>query len=121
MLMNRNQASYERIPFQLMVLSTIGVVVFSFFDWLTYRGESISLYAMWDYTNTARRFMLMWSGQAQDEITFVLALLTALIALLAVSVILQVIALLKYHSGTDGQKFALNPKFPLKLAYTKSR
>ena len=91
------------------VAATAAIIIFSLFEWIEvgqWRIEYFNLFSSWSQTNEIRRAASRWLGGAPGEITMVLLLLSILIALLIVSIALQIIALVKQQSEENGLKFS---------------
>ncbi|MCL2704483.1 MAG: hypothetical protein FWE91_12920 [Defluviitaleaceae bacterium] len=96
----------QKSSFWLSAGATAGIVVLAFLDWITVGegrwAENFNLFSSWSQMNEIRSELSRWFGSVPGEITGIWLLLSVLAVLLLLSVILQIVALVKQHSGEDG-------------------
>lgn len=93
----------------LSIGATVGIVIFSFLDWITIGtgrwAMHLNLFSSWTQINDLRSSWI-WFGNVPGEITGLFILVSALIVVLLISVVLQIIALAKHNGGEGSKKFA---------------
>ena len=107
-----NNLETQDMGFWLPAGATGGIVMFSLLDWFTIGGgwlfqENVNLFSAWSYLNEIWSWEVQMFGDATREVVGLWFLFSVLIAVLVLSVTLQIIALTKkYHGIEDRTEYA---------------